>query len=397
MTSRFGWPLLALGLAALPASSGPTAAEPTPRVSGPATHANVSVYFVHGASAAGPVPDTLQEALAKGTVEVQETGNVQELKIENKGQSPVFVQFGDIVKGGQQDRVLTISMVLQPGSGVVPIGAYCVEQGRWAARGKEDVKRFAVSEALIPSREAKIAMAGRAMPNDSANAAQQRAGLGAASAARPVNPLDLNAGNVTAAVRPAGERGDSVNRQVRNSDQPASGQSEVWRSVAAVQSGLTASLDAPVASEKSRTSLQLALEHEKLKEAQAAYLTALEPAGLAGDDIVGVVIAVNGRLSSADVYPSNGLFRKMWPKLARAAATEALSGRKQVEVAKSGSGAPPAIEAVTAFLTEAENGKASEVALGAHARIETRASSKAVRMEAKKADGAFVHRNTVAY
>ena len=397
MTLRFGFALLALGMVAVPALSQPPPAEPAPRVSGPATHENVSVYFVHGSSVRGPVPDTLQEALAKGTVEVQETGNVQELKIENKGQTPVFVQFGDIVKGGQQDRVLTISMVLQPGSGVVPIGAYCVEQGRWAARGTEDVKRFALSEALIPSREAKIAMANRAAPKEGDNTAQLRAGLGATPSARPVNPFALEAGNVMSPPRTAGEQAASVNRQARSQDQASGGQSEVWRSVAAVQSGLTASLDASVASEKSRTSLQLALEHEKLKAAQTAYLAALEPAGLTGDDIVGVVIAVNGRLSSADVYPSNGLFRKMWPKLARAAATEALSGRKQAEVAKSGPATPPAIEAVTAFLAEAETGKASELSLGQHTKIETRNSPKAVRMEARKADGALVHRNYVAY
>lgn len=52
---------------------------------------------------------------------------------------------------------------------------------------------------------------------------------------------------------------------------------------------------------------------------------------------------------------------------------------------------------MTAFLAEAETGKPSELALGKHAKIETRNSPKAVRMEARKADGAFVHRNYVAY
>src|SRR5690606_16655581 len=87
-------------------------------------------------------------------------------------------------------------------------------------------------------------------------------------------------------------------------------QGEVWRSVDRVQRQLAETLKAPVASDKSRTSLQLALENEKLKAAQAAYLATLEPAGLAGDDIIGVVVAINGRISGADIYPSNGLFRK---------------------------------------------------------------------------------------
>ena len=51
---------------------------------------------------------------------------------------------------------------------------------------------------------------------------------------------------------------------------------------------------------------------------------ALEQAGEKDDDVVGYVFAVNGKLNSADVYPSNGLFRKMWPKLLQASVTEAI-------------------------------------------------------------------------
>ena len=32
-------------------------------------------------------------------------------------------------------------------------------------------------------------------------------------------------------------------------------------------------------------------------------------------DIVGFAFAINGRINSAEIYPSNGLFAKMWPKL----------------------------------------------------------------------------------
>src|SRR5262245_12842321 len=128
------------------------------RVSGPVVHENLAIYLVRGKSAAGPVPLTLEEALAKGAVRVHETGNVNELQIENLGNGEVFVQSGDIVKGGQQDRVLTVSLLLPQKSGRIPIASFCVEQGRWSARGKEDVKTFATASAAIPSREAKIAM-----------------------------------------------------------------------------------------------------------------------------------------------------------------------------------------------------------------------------------------------
>src|SRR6201991_1695815 len=138
----------ALGAAPAPEST---------RISGPLTHENLTVYFIHGPSAPGRTPLTLEEALAKRTVEVRETGNVNQLEIENLGNDEVFIQSGDIVKGGQQDRSLMVSLLLPPKSGLIPIASFCVEEGRWTARGREDVKNFATASASLPSREMKIA------------------------------------------------------------------------------------------------------------------------------------------------------------------------------------------------------------------------------------------------
>ncbi len=143
---------------------------------------------MHGKSADGPVPLTLEEALDKGAVTVHETGSVGQLAIENTGKDEVLIHAGDIVKGGQQDRVLTTTMVLKPKSGKVPLDAFCVEQGRWAARGKEDVKRFASSKEMMPSREAKLAMKAksRAEPLASRPGSTARCSNGAsAGSARP--------------------------------------------------------------------------------------------------------------------------------------------------------------------------------------------------------------------
>ncbi len=364
MLSQLYFSLIAAS-AVLPfAVAGAAMASPAANsISNPTVHDNIAVYFVHGQSAYGPVPATLQEALARGDVEVVETGNVRELEIENKGDQPVFVQFGDLVKGGKQDRVLTVSLVLPPKSGRVPIGSYCVEQGRWSARGVEDVKKFSMSDSMMPSREAKIAMAKPAQPVPEALMTD-----------RPPN------------------RANRIDNQriVQERQASSDGQSEIWRNVGVMQSALAGHLAAPVSSEKSRTSLQLALENDKLKEAMDGYVAALEPAGLKGNDIVGVVIAVNGRISSADVYPSNGLFRKMWPKLVRAGVTEAIANKS----AKAD--AAPASADVDIFLADAEKGKQSELALGSHAKLETRDADKALRMEARSASGAFVHRNYLA-
>ena len=112
------------------------------RISGPFAHDNLAIYFVHGPSQLGPIPLTLQEAMAKGAARIHETGSVNQLELENLSDDEIFVQSGDIVKGGQQDRVLTMSLLLPPHSGRISIAAFCVEQGRWSARGKEDVKTF---------------------------------------------------------------------------------------------------------------------------------------------------------------------------------------------------------------------------------------------------------------
>src|SRR5437588_1346148 len=128
------------------------------RISGPLVHENLAVYFIHGSSASGKVPLTLEEAMASGAVKVRETSNVNQLEIENLGDHEVFVQSGDIVKGGKQDRTLMVSLLLPPHSGGIPIASFCVEEGRWTARGREDARNFSAASASVPSRELKLAM-----------------------------------------------------------------------------------------------------------------------------------------------------------------------------------------------------------------------------------------------
>jgi hypothetical protein len=367
----------------------------TPRVTGPLVHENVAVYLLRGKSADGAVPLTLKEALERNAIVVHETGSVRELRIENTGSEPVFVQLGDIVKGGRQDRVLTISLLLQPNSGLVPIGAYCVEQGRWAARGKEDSHRFALSEAILPSRGAKLAIAKPQAPAgvdvQAPHDSQTRT---------PRTPIEAELEGrrrAQLALEAMQQRGQIPRAEQRAllGGHPPDNQAEVWRKVEVLQRGLSDNLAGSVVSERSRTSLQLTLEHEKLKAAQEAYVAALEPAGLRDDDVIGVAVAIGGRITGADVYPSNGLFRKMWPKLVRAAATEALAeSRKTATVGKA-----PAIADVEAFLTDGANGKPVERSVGSLARIETREADRMLRVRAlaSPAPGArLVHESYLA-
>jgi len=358
-------PLAAAALAAAGASGGAALADSGLSISGPHVHANLAVYFVHGTSAPGPVPLTLQEALDKGQVQVVETGQVNELQIENTGTEQVFIQAGDIVKGGRQDRVLTVSFLLPPKSGRVPIASFCVEQGRWSARDKEDQAKFSSAGEAMPSREALLAMA------------------------KPPAPREPQAGGDPAASNPA-----VAMRIGREADEVASKQRQVWDQVAATQKKLSSGLNAPVASPQSASSLQLALENDKLKEARGAYVGALQAAGEKDGDVIGYVVAINGRMNAANLYPSNALFRKMWSKQLAAAVTEAI-GEKPAGAAAAAPAAPPA-PAATEFLAAAEKGKSYERAAAAGARQEVRDADKALFNEARKADGTWIHRSYLA-
>ncbi len=337
-----GWPGLAAAAQAL-------------RVSGPYTHANLSLYLAHGPSAPGPVPLTLQEALAKKQVLVHETGNVNQLVIENRGDEEVFVQAGEIVKGGKQDRVLTVSLLVPKNSGRVPIGAYCVEQGRWQPRGREDASRFSSADSAVPSRKAKIAM--KAPPS--------------LDAAPPPDRISRH--------------GD-----LRRDGDTAQRQTFVWRDVAETQRKLAGIVGGSVESRESRSSLQLSLENERVRASVADYVRALDPVILKAPDSIGLAFAINGAINSADLYPSHGLFKKLWPKLLKAAATEAVAEKNGK------TGTPPKPEEVSAFIDKAERGKAGERKIDDRTSLATRETEKSYYFEAKRSDGVVFHRNYLA-
>ena len=72
-------------------------------------------------------------------------------------------------------------------------------------------------------------------------------------------------------------------------------------------------------------------------------------------DVIGYAFVINGKMNSADVYASNALFRKLWVKLLKASAVEAVAELNPR--VKFGAVKP---EAVKAFLDDADRGGESE-------------------------------------
>jgi hypothetical protein len=266
---------LSLALAAgLVFTSSPPAAEPVAgpayRLSEPFTHENVTIFLIRGEDG---VKDrkflTLDEALAQKKVIVHETKNVNNLAIENVSAEEVFVQAGDIVKGGQQDRTIAYDVIVPAKSGKLPLASFCVERGRWNARGGENAMMFSRSGYQLSDNETKMAC-----------------------------------------------------RAVK-------GQGEVWAKVAEAQGKLGKNLKAEVTGKESRTSLQLTLEHKKVTEAVETFVKKLQPALDKQTDVIGYAVVINGKVNNADVYLNADLFRKLWPKLIQATAIEAVANRKE--------------------------------------------------------------------
>jgi hypothetical protein len=318
--------------------SGPITISPRPVehgffLTGPHSYKNLSVYLIHKSSQDREKKYvSLEEALAKGIVRVNETGDVNHLTAENlSSQYHVFVQSGDIVKGGKQDRTIGEDVVLTPKSGKVAMAAFCVESGRWQPRGEEEVKGFNSSNKGLSSKALKIAV------------------------------------------------------------KKAKSQQKVWEAVETEQQKLSRKLGKSVKSRVSDTSLQLTLEDEDLQKESRFYIKAVSPKGLANKDIVGYAYTINGKFNSADIYRSNHLFRKMWPKALEAAACEAVASPEPSQ----GSLQAPGVAYICGHINDGLNGKIASIKDQENSRLITRGAKEKYVFETREKSGDIIHLNLI--
>jgi hypothetical protein len=303
------------------------------RLEGPFTEGNLTVFLIHGKDKLkGQTFLTLQEALVQRKVIVRETREVNTLSIENVSSDEVYVQSGDIVKGGAQDRMLVVDLILPPRSGKIPIAAFCVENGRWSQRGNEASTVFSSSANTIASRELKLAA------------------------------------------------------KVEGS------QSEVWREVSVAQDKLSANVGARVNGAASPSSLQLALENKEVQRTTDSYISALTGIVDGKNDVIGYVFAINGKINSADVYASSVLFKKLWPKLLKASAIEAVAELQRGEKFEA-----PRPSDIKGFLDDSANGAEKQKEVTPRVEMVTRDSKDNVFFETRDRarSDTWVHRNYI--
>jgi hypothetical protein len=237
------------------------------KILGPFTHRNLALYLVKGKDVIRKTKFvTLEQALKDEKVTVGETGNVSNLVISSTyAEEYVFIQAGDIVKGGKQDRTLSTDLIVPPDVKKIPLQSFCVESGRWRARGTEKVDKFSMSSNQVASRDLRVAS------------------------------------------------------RYRRSQQ------EVWDNAADLQEKLSRNVGKSVRSPVSSSSLELTLGNKDVRKHAEKYVNALR--GIIKDrkHIIGFIFAINGQLNTAEVYGSEDLFRQLWSKLLRTAAVEAFA------------------------------------------------------------------------
>jgi ARG/rhodanese/phosphatase superfamily protein len=246
---------------------------------GPFTHANLSVYVVRGSTSDAREYITLDEGFTARTVAVREKGmragqdqaEVNTLEIENRSDKWLFLQAGDIVKGGKQDRTIMTDLTLAPRSGPQPLEAFCVEHGRWTPSG--DGLAFLNNPGIVAGAPLRIAIQGEK--------SQPR-----------------------------------VWQEVARAEQQAV--------KAARAGGASLAADAMLSSTGTYNAIAA---HKTLNANRDAYVTALLPSVQKHADAIGLAIAINGKVTSADVYASAALFRRLSEKLLNSYALEGVLAR----------------------------------------------------------------------
>ena len=198
---------------------------------------------------------------------------------------------GEVVVGGQQDRIVQEDRVVPAVSVPVALNVFCVEHGRWTPR---------------------------AAGYNSGGGSAVRAPVAAA-------PDDGKFSSLGAVAHP----------KLRGVAQDKKEQSAVWNEVSVNNSKLGTS--------NSTDTYQEVYASKRVGAQMDDYIRALEREVLQ-PGVVGVVVARNGKAVWADVFASQRLFASYWPKLLKSYVVDALG--------EHGSDKRPTVEQAARYLRE---------------------------------------------
>lgn len=215
-------------------------------------------------------------------VQVRQTGaTVNTLVLVNRSKRPLLLLAGEVVTGGKQDRIIGKDRIVPPGAEPLPLDVFCVERGRWSAGNA-----FKASNLMAhPSVREKAAVA-------------KKQGE-VWDAVRRGSTSDQAAADALVTLPPAAAprmSADAVGRVIENEARSES-YARVYQSPTVV-----ATVDSFAA------------------EVERRFREATK-----GQRVVGVVVAYGGEVAWSDIFASDGLFRRYWPKLLRSYVVEAVA------------------------------------------------------------------------
>ena len=290
------------------------------RLLNPITYENISVFPV----VANYTADTshfltLEEGLASGEVLVSEQGaagmvrnrgrevrqdysgsaSVNQLVLINRGKRPLLLLAGELVSGGKQDRIIGKDRIVPVGAEPLPLDVFCVEHGRWSSGANFSAAKTIVhpsvrEQAAVNSNQSDVWNAVRNGTTKKAEDYSYSVGASVGMAAAPPPPPRVS--TETLSVTVANEAPTESYDKLYNRSRAVGG-----------------SIDSFV------------------EEIQRRF--ARETGGLKGEHVVGVVVAYGGEVAWSDIFASDDLFAKYWPKLLRSYAVEALARPRYREVA----------------------------------------------------------------
>jgi hypothetical protein len=159
-------------------------------------------------------------------------------------------------------------------------------------------------------------------------------------------------------------------------------QSAVWREVATAQAGLVGAGSGSSTSASlpsvSPTSMQLALENKQVNKAASAYIRHFSAILDDQPDAIGYAFTINGKLNSADIYASPDLFRRMWPKMLKSTAMEALAEQRGSKAS-----APADVSTICEALEKAERGPGTSKDIAGRLRVVTYEADDALLFETR--------------
>jgi len=207
---------------------------------------------------------SLQGLIRSGTFLPRATGaEVNRLVLVNNSDRPLLLLAGEVVTGGKQDRVIGVDRIVPPRSGPIDLSVFCVEPGRWVTSSEH-----------FGSMKSQMAQPSVRMP---------------AMATR--------------------------------------NQQSVWDNVASAVGGMAMVVPQASPSLHASTSYAKAMQNPEVEKKVASIADDYD--GLMRElrkvGAKGVVVAINGRITWADVFASTDLLEKYWQKLIRSYAADSLT------------------------------------------------------------------------